>query len=213
MIFLEHTGLSKIASILHSLGGPDRYFDAKLELASYSKSDSIFNDDNNEDSTYHHDHNVTSYFKTILNKCFQDYDFSTVNDSYFKEVKNLDNVVSNIYYNVSIIVGRIFPDFVDQFWFTIKQVVHIRDVDIYTFDSGGEDDPFNAETCINSFNYFLVDKKQQHILFVSCITRTRADTQDKSDYTPSFQMSMYVDSTNNKLDGDCLSETEVPEIL
>ncbi|AFZ81358.1 hypothetical protein BEWA_007670 [Theileria equi strain WA] len=212
MIFLEHSGLSKIAALLHSFDATDRLFDAKLELVSYSRSNNILKDDINIHPPHLSDDDIITHFKTLMNKCFPDYDFSNINHTYFKEVKNLDIVINTVYYNLSFIVGRLLPNFADEFWQTIKQVISIKDVDIYTYDSSGEDDPFNSETCLNSFNYFLLDKRQQHILFVSCISRSRNDSRYKNNEEPQlFHSSIYADTLSTKSEEDCLSEIEVPE--
>eukprot|EP00375_Theileria_parva_P001508 XP_764180.1 hypothetical protein [Theileria parva strain Muguga] len=203
MIFLEHSGLSRINSIFQCLDAPDRYFDTNFELVSYSKSDENLKHDPSEFLNKAVAHDFTTYFKAILN--------NNLDESYFKKVNNFDTVVNTIYYNISFVVSRRFPNFADEFWQTIRDVVHIKDVEIYTFDSCGEDDPFNSETAINSFNYFFLDKKQQRILFISCVTCTRSDAFDKSDYTPSFQPSIYSENLNGKPEEDCLSDYDIPE--
>uniref|UniRef100_A0A3B0NJ79 Maf1 regulator, putative n=1 Tax=Theileria annulata TaxID=5874 RepID=A0A3B0NJ79_THEAN len=211
MIFLDHPGLSRINSIFQCLDAPDRYFDTNFELVSYSKSDENLKHDPSEFLTKSVSHDFTTYFKAILNKCFQDYNFSNLDESYFKKVNNFDTVVNTIYYNISFVVTHRFPNFADEFWQTIREVVYIKDVDIYTFDSCGEDDPFNSEVSLNSFNYFFLDKKQQRILFISCVRCTRSDAFDKSDYTSSFQPSIYSDNLNTKPEEDCLSDYDIPE--
>ncbi|GBE61487.1 repressor of RNA polymerase III transcription [Babesia ovata] len=216
MTLVENSDLSRLTALLDRFDASDRVFDVKLELLAFPAKKL-------EAAGRQHPH--AEYFSYIMNHCFPDYSFrygcclplsnlrSHLGAKHFKQVKNLAGVINNIDYNLSFIVERFVPGFAKDFWDVIKDIVPLKEVDIYTYDYYGEDGPFNEGSCMQSFNYFLLDKRQQLVLFLCCVTTGKCDSVRQMQDEQSFTTPCYQETVSSCNEGDCLSDFEVPETM
>uniref|UniRef100_A0A1E1XH06 Repressor of RNA polymerase III transcription MAF1 homolog n=1 Tax=Amblyomma aureolatum TaxID=187763 RepID=A0A1E1XH06_9ACAR len=204
MKLIENSDLSRITALLDRFDASDRVFDVKLELLAFSAKRS-------DGSIKHLQH--AEYFSYLMNHCFPDYSFSHLSMKHFKQVKNLGAVINNIDYNLSFIVERFVPGFAKDFWVVIMDIMPIKDVDIYTYDYSGEDGPFNEGSCLQSFNYFFLDKRQQLVLFLCCMTTGKCNSNQRLRDDQSFTTPCYQENVSSCNEEDCLSDFEVPETM
>lgn len=204
MMLVENSDLSRITALLNKFDASDRFFDVKLELLSFSTK----REDASDTQT-----SPVDYFSYMMNHCFPDYSFSHLGDKHFKQVKNISAIVNTIDYNLSFIVERFVPGFSKDFWATIKDVMPIKEVDIYTYDYYGEDGPFNDGNCLHSFNYFFLDKRQQLVLYLCCVSTGKYNSNQVSQEDQSFNTPFYQDTVSSCNEEDCLSVCEVPETM
>ncbi|CDR95308.1 hypothetical protein, conserved [Babesia bigemina] len=204
MTLVENSDLSRLTALLDRFDASDRVFDVKLELLAFPAKKS-------EAAGRQHPH--AEHFSYIMNHCFPDYSFSHLGTKHFKQLKNLPAVINNIDYNLSFIVERFVPGFAKDFWDVIKDIVPLKEVDIYTYDYCGEDGPFNEGSCLQSFNYFLLDKRQQLVLFLCCVTTGKCDSVQRMQDEQSFTTPCYQETVSSCNEGDCLSDFEVPETM
>lgn len=91
---------------------------------------------------------------------------------------------------------------------SLQDIVPIKEVDIYTYDYSGEDGPFNDGSCLQSFNYFFLDKRQQLVLFLCCVATGKCKSNEASQEYQSFNTPFYQETISSFNEGDCLSEYE-----
>ncbi|ORM40672.1 Repressor of RNA polymerase III transcription [Babesia sp. Xinjiang] len=204
MNLVENSELSRINALLDRFDASDRIFEVKLELLAFSAKRS---EGSSRQQTY------AEYFTYLMNHCFPDYTFSQLDMKHFNQVKNLGAVINDIDYNMSFIVERFMPGFAKEFWLLIKDIVPINEVDIYTYDSSGEDTPFNDGDCLHSFNYFFLDKRQQLVLFLCCVTTGKCNSNQELSDEQSFNAPCYQENASSCNEEDCLSELEIPETM
>ncbi|CCF73933.1 Maf1 regulator [Babesia microti strain RI] len=180
MIFVEDTNLARLRSILNDFDASDRYIDVRLELLHISNVEnsiptgfSVDNYTSVNNSTVEAVEGIYCYLIMAMNKCFPDYDFSSLNYSNFKRIKSIGTVLNTIDYKLSYIMERLILDFSNDLWSSIKKVISLNESEVYTYESGPEEDLFNSECCLNSFNYFFYDKSQCRILFFSSVTKSK----------------------------------------
>ncbi|GIX64320.1 repressor of RNA polymerase III transcription MAF1, putative [Babesia caballi] len=204
MTLVENRDLSRLTALLDRFDASDRVFDVKLELLAFSAKRA-------EGAGRQAPH--AEYFSYIMNHCFPDYSFSHLGVKHFKQVKNLSAVINNVDYNLSFIVERFVPGFAKDFWAVIKDIMPLKEVDVYTYDPCGEDGPFNEGSCLQSFNYFFLDKRQQLVLFLCCVTTGKCNADQRLQDEQSFNTPFYHESLSSGHEEDCLSEVSVPETM
>ncbi|EDO06388.1 Maf1 regulator family protein [Babesia bovis T2Bo] len=204
MNLVENSELSRINALLDKFDASDRVFDVKLEILTFSSKRSEIS---SRQQAY------VEYFSYLMNHCFPDYSFSHLGTKHFNQVKDLGSVINDIDYNLSFIVERFVPGFAKDFWTLIKDIVPLSDVDIYTFDSCGEDTPFNEDNCLQSFNYFFLDKRQQLVLFLCCVSTGKCNFNQGLPDESGFNVPCYQENDSSGHEEDCLSEVEVPETM
>lgn len=203
-MLIENSEISRINAMLSKFDASDRIFDVKLELLSFSTKRS-------DVSSMHH--SPAEYFCYIMDHCFPDYSFSHLNMKNFKQVKNINGVINDVDYNLSFVVERFVPGFAKDFWITIKDIIPIKEAEIYTYDSLGEEGPFEDGSCVQSFNYFFMDKRQQLVLFLGCVSTGKFKSNHIGHEEQSFNAPFYQETMSSESDEDCLSVCEVPETM
>ncbi|GFE54733.1 repressor of RNA polymerase III transcription [Babesia ovis] len=204
MNLVEHSELSRVNALLDHFDASDRVFDVKLELLSFSSKRSEI-----PSRQYTH----VDYFSYLMDHCFPDYSFSHLGTKHFNQIRDLGAVINDIDYNLSFIVERFVPGFAKDFWALIKDIVPLSDVDIYSYDSCGEDAPFNEDNCLQSLNYFFLDKRQQVVLFLCCVSTGKCNANQGLQDEQMFTVPCYQDNASSNNEEDCLSEMEIPETI
>lgn len=110
-----------------------------------------------------------------MNQCFPDYDFSTLSPAQFHHEEDFVEVYDNVQSSLWVTVERIMPGLLHEVWSSIRKCVNLREVEVYSYvaEKGTDADPFSESDCLFSFDYFFYDKKQNRILFFSCMTRSK----------------------------------------
>ncbi|CAD2089355.1 repressor of RNA polymerase III transcription MAF1, putative [Plasmodium vinckei lentum] len=197
MINLDIENLNDINLILERLEAHDRFIEATIELFEDAEKcdESIDNENidnencviknkkpihdiiNNKEKKY-----ILSNIINILNYVFPDYEFKYLNNSNYKYIKNLNNVIDNINYNLFYVVENIYRGFNKKVWEILKELMDFKSCDIYTYLNNTDKDPYIDKQSISSFNYFFFAKKTKRILFISCITKPKYKNQNDEDF-------------------------------
>lgn len=130
------------------------------------------------------------YLILTLNHIYPDYDFSLLRAHHFRKelgVKAIEQTIDTYLLEVS----RIWEDtpgcgdtpFLDSLWTAMDEAITLKDCDVYSYKSDGEDDPFGEAGNIWSFNFFLYNRKAKRMLYFSCrgVSKTVASSES-SDY-------------------------------
>ncbi|CAD2101855.1 repressor of RNA polymerase III transcription MAF1, putative [Plasmodium vinckei] len=197
MINLDIENLNDINLILERLEAHDRFIEATIELFEDAEkcdenidNENIDNENcviknkkaihdiiNNKEKKY-----ILSNIINILNYVFPDYEFKYLNNSNYKYIKNLNNVIDNINYNLLYVVENIYRGFNKKVWEILKELMDFKSCDIYTYLNNTDKDPYIDKQSISSFNYFFFAKKTKRILFISCITKPKYKNQNDEDF-------------------------------
>lgn len=131
------------------------------------------------------------YLILTLNHIYPDYDFSLLRAHHFRKetgYKSMESAISAELMDVSRVweetPGYGERPFMEALWAALDEAISLTDCDIYSYKSDGEDDPFGEAGNIWSFNYFLYNRKQKRVLYLSChgVSKSVA-TDDNSDYS------------------------------
>lgn len=106
-----------------------------------------------------------------LNASFPDYDFSNVKANQFQKVKMID-VRKNIRQNLSEFASqRSSPNFLDELWNAVNDVIDLKECTVYSFDYEFADDDDSANNSLWNFHYLFVNKSVRRIVFFTCSER------------------------------------------
>ncbi|CAD2089196.1 repressor of RNA polymerase III transcription MAF1, putative [Plasmodium vinckei brucechwatti] len=217
MINLDIENLNDINLILERLEAHDRFIEATIELFEDAEkcdenidNENIDNENcviknkkaihdiiNNKEKKY-----ILSNIINILNYVFPDYEFKYLNNSNYKYIKNLNNVIDNINYNLLYVVENIYRGFNKKVWEILKELMDFKSCDIYTYLNNTDKDPYIDKQSISSFNYFFFAKKTKRILFISCITKPKYKNQNDEDFNNIYMTIQDEPSVNAQNDYD-----------
>ncbi|KEG00780.1 repressor of RNA polymerase III transcription MAF1, putative [Plasmodium vinckei vinckei] len=226
MINLDIENLNDINLILEKLEAHDRFIEATIELFEDAEQyDENYDENidsvnigsvnigsencviknkkpiqdiiNNKEKKY-----ILSNIINILNYVFPDYEFKYLNNSNYKSIKNLNNVIDNINYNLFYVVENIYRGFNKKVWEILKELMDFKSCDIYTYLNNTDKDPYIDKQSISSFNYFFFAKKTKRILFISCITKPKYKNQNDEDFNNIYMTIQDEPSVNAQNDYD-----------
>lgn len=131
------------------------------------------------------------YLILTLNHIYPDYDFSLLRAHHFRKEdgpKTIETAISSKLMEVSGVweetPGYGERPFMEALWAALDEAIGLNECDIYSYKSDGENDPFGEAGNIWSFNYFMYNRKQKRVLYLSCrgVSKSNA-TDDNSDYS------------------------------
>ncbi|VWU50958.1 repressor of RNA polymerase III transcription MAF1, putative [Hepatocystis sp. ex Piliocolobus tephrosceles] len=137
---------------------------------------------------------ILPYIINILNYVFPDYEFKYLNKSNYKYIKNINKVIDNINYNLFYIIENVHRGFNKRIWKILKDLIDFKYCDVYTYLNDVDKDPYMDKHCISCFNYFFFAKKNNRILFISCITKPKYKTPNDGEFN-----NMYVSLQEDEL--------------
>lgn len=106
-----------------------------------------------------------------LNASFPDYDFSNIKPNQFQKLKMTD-VRKNIRQNLSEFASqRASPNFLDELWDAVNDVIDLKECTVYSFDYEFADDDDSANNSLWNFHYLFVNKSVRRIVFFTCSER------------------------------------------
>mmetsp|Transcript_3236 Transcript_3236/g.8328 ORF Transcript_3236/g.8328 Transcript_3236/m.8328 type:complete len:247 (+) Transcript_3236:39-779(+) len=111
-----------------------------------------------------------------LNASFPDYDFSSLRPEQFTREPNSGIVARAINRQLSDLTQT----FLDQVWAAVEDAVGLADCDVYSYVPDLDSDPFSADGCLWSFNYFFVNKHLKRIVYFTCVARSKYSRYDES---------------------------------
>ena len=110
-----------------------------------------------------------------LNASFPDYDFSTVKPNQFQKVKMAD-VRKSIHENLSEFASqRSSPNFLEELWDALNDVIDLQEANVYSFDYEFADDDESGNNSLWNFHYLFVNKSVRRIVFFTCSERISDD--------------------------------------
>jgi len=106
------------------------------------------------------------YLKATLNAAFSpDYDFSEARGEEFCREPSLDFVRRAIGLNLESAMRDEYRGVEPLIWKTVEEQINPSECQVYAYRPDMCSDPFAAEGCLWSFNYFWYNKKLKRILF------------------------------------------------
>jgi len=106
-----------------------------------------------------------------LNASFPDYDFSNVKANQFQKL-NMSDVRKSIRQNLSEFASqRSSPNFLEELWNAVNDVIELKESNVYSFDYEFADDDDSANNSLWSFHYLFVNKSVRRIVFFTCSER------------------------------------------
>jgi len=110
-----------------------------------------------------------------LNASFPDYDFSNIKPNQFQKVK-MANVRKSIRQNLSEFASqRSSPNFLEELWNAVNDVIELKESNVYSFDYEFADDDDSANNALWNFHYLFVNKSVRRIVFFTCSERISED--------------------------------------
>jgi molybdenum-dependent DNA-binding transcriptional regulator ModE len=110
-----------------------------------------------------------------LNASFPDYDFSNVKANQFQKL-NMSDVRKSIRQNLSEFASqRSSPNFLEELWNAVNDVIELKESNVYSFDYEFADDDDSANNSLWSFHYLFVNKSVRRIVFFTCSERISED--------------------------------------
>ena len=121
-----------------------------------------------------------------MNASFMDYDFSRMSAESFRS-----EVAANVIQQINSYLSEVTtsrPQFLNELWKSINEVITIQDCDCYSYVPDYNDDPL-CEGAIWSFNFFFVNKELKRICYFTCVATPKgrqkqlygADNEDDED--------------------------------
>jgi len=104
------------------------------------------------------------YLKATLNAVFPDYDFSDAKSHEFSKEPSVAFVKRTIIQNMTTAFAD-FPSAAPTVWKAIAEAISDTESEVYAYNPDLGSDPFSADGCLWSFNYFWYNKKLKRILF------------------------------------------------
>ena len=105
-----------------------------------------------------------------LNASFPDYDFSNIKPNQFQKLKMAD-VRKHIRQDLSEFASqRSSPNFLDELWNAVNDVIDLKECTVYSFDYEFTDDD-SANNSLWNFHYLFVNKAVRRIVFFTCSER------------------------------------------
>jgi hypothetical protein len=112
-----------------------------------------------------------------MNATFPDYDFSGLKPDQFTR-EHLGVVINAVNNNLSEIVFKQSPGFMEELWGAIDQEIDLKKCEVFSYVPDLEGDPFNVPGSTWSFNYFFHNASERKILFFTCCCTTRSAGSD-----------------------------------
>jgi len=110
-----------------------------------------------------------------LNASFPDYDFSNVKANQFQKLK-MEDVRKSIHENLSEFASqRSSPNFLEQFWNALNDVIDLQEANVYSFDYEFAEDDESGNNSLWNFHYLFVNKSIRRIVFFTCSERISED--------------------------------------
>jgi hypothetical protein len=111
-----------------------------------------------------------------LNASFPDYDFSNVKPNQFQKLK-MEDVRKNIHENLSEFASqRSSPDFLEELWKALDDVIDLQESTVYSFDyEFSDDEDESGNNSLWNFHYLFVNKAVRRIVFFTCSERISDD--------------------------------------
>mmetsp|Transcript_12057 Transcript_12057/g.28186 ORF Transcript_12057/g.28186 Transcript_12057/m.28186 type:complete len:309 (-) Transcript_12057:757-1683(-) len=109
-----------------------------------------------------------------LNSSFPDYDFSNVKPNQFQKLR-MEDVRKSIRENLSEYASqRSSPNFLEELWNALNDVIDLKEATVYAFDYEFADDESGNNSLWN-FHYLFVNKSIRRIVFFTCSERISDD--------------------------------------
>jgi hypothetical protein len=138
---------------------------------------------------------------------FTDYDCTALTPLDFELCPDKNAVMTTINQSLALIVDRMHSGFLNEFWQTVAEAIDFRGSDVYALrPSSGTFEP--SDNSLMSFHYFFVDTYHGRILFIGCVTKSKASKRGLTVDTDSeVSISQHDTNSNSSKEQDSMGSS------